>query len=691
MMDNLIVDVPSESSERMMNMDRIRLGTEDGTKENVERIAQLFPEVVTEAADAEGNLEHVIDFDTLRNLLGDVAEGQRERYQFTWPGKAAAKAEARKPIWKTMRPEKDRSVDWDTTRNLYIEGDNLDALKLLKETYAGKVKLIYIDPPYNTGGDFIYDDNYRQTHEDYDGESGDYDEDGGRLVANPDSNGRFHSDWCSMIYPRLLLARDLLSADGVIFISIDDNELKNLSSICNEVFGATNFIGTIVWNKRVPKNDNKGIGNIHEYVLAYSKQQLTFQLTMKKDGLEEIDSFLDGLKKRHVPIPEAEAQLKQFYRDHNYDRGITLYNCLDEQYRPWGKINMSWPNANTFGPRYEILHPKTGKPVKIPDRGWRWKQETFYSQMHSGPQYNRFDGSIVCGSIWCAEDESTQPSSIKYLSDVSRQLLRSILSLKSDGGIEVEHLFDGKSFFSYPKPTSLMRVLLDSIGQRDGIFMDFFSGSSTTADALMQLNKEDDGTRMMISVQLPEVIAENSVAGKAGYQTICDIGEERIRRAGAKIKAEVEEANRQLRLDEEPKPVPDVGFRVLRIDSSNMEDTYRTPGETSQMDLLSLADNVKIDRSAEDLLFEVLPKFRIPYSARIERRELGGKECFLVDGNRLVACFDIEVGTETIEEMAKLEPDYAVMRDASMKDDATQANFEELFKTYSPDTVRRVI
>jgi adenine-specific DNA-methyltransferase len=679
--------------------ERIQPGTPDGTEENAKRIAELFPEVMTEVEDAEGNLEHVVDFDALRDLLGDVAEGQRERYQFTWPGKSKARAEARKPVRKTMRPEKDKSVDWDTTRNLYIEGDNLDALKLLKETYAGQVKLIYIDPPYNTGHDFVYDDDYRQTHEEYDAESADYDEDSGRLVANPDSNGRFHSNWCSMIYPRLVLARDLLSADGAIFISIDDNESANLRKICDEVFGAGCFVGDVIWQKTYsPRNDSKGIPTVAEHILVYSK-------------------LANWIPQR---LPRTEAM----------NAG---YGSPDGDSMLWASGDPAAPGAATHqGMVYGIQHPFTGEVFYPPTSScWRIGQPGLLSILNEWAPYELRDiddadkRAAVCG-IDVAE---VRPGVKAVMLSVPLQEARTIAKERYDegswpllyftgggtGGMrrkryldesqgrvadnlwlheEVGHtdeakkhlkqLFDGSAPFDTPKPVRLLDRILTIASDKGSLVLDFFSGSATTAEAVMRKNSEDGGTRRFILVQLPEEVS-------GGWGNLCNVGEERIRRAGAKIRAEVEEANRQLKLGEEPKPVPDIGFRVLRIDSSNIEDTYRTSGETDQMDLLSLADNVKLDRTPEDLLFEVLPKFRIPYSARIEKRSLGGRECFLVDGNRLVACFDTEVGTDTIEEMARLKPDYAVMRDASMRDDATQANFEELFKTYSPDTVRRVI
>ncbi len=665
-------------------MEKIQPGTADGTEENIQKIAALFPEVMTEVADADGTPRHVVDYDALHELLGDGAEGQRERYQFTWPGKAEAKAEARRPVWKTMRPEPDKSVNWDTTKNLYIEGDNLDALKILKETYAGRVKLIYIDPPYNTGHDFVYDDDFAQTHEEYDAVSGDYDGDGGRLVANPDSNGRFHSDWCSMIYPRLVLARDLLSADGAIFISIDSNELTNLNCICREIFGATNFVAQLTWEKKKKGAFlSKNYINMTEYILVYAKNISVFNgLVGEVNHEPETYPCIKTTNARGVRVIHKGTPCKARSRTFTIQPN-TRYSS--------GNMELIYLD------KAEIVDGILVNDVSV-DSNWIYGQEKLDTFSQKGEIYITQD---------CYIRRIVNDDRIKMLKDLlsrvgadGKALMRYSYDdnlnnggwgTNEDANDELHKLLGTQNVFDFSKPTRLIGKLIQCINDSDAFIVDFFSGSATTAEAVMRVNAADGGTRRCVLVQFPEECPSDSVAGKAGYKTICDIGEERIRRAGAKIRAEVEEANRQLKLGEEPRPVPDVGFRVLRIDSSNMEDTYRTPGETDQMDLLSLADNVKLDRTPEDLLFEVLPKFRIPYSARIERRELGGRECFLVDGNRLIACFDAEVGTETIEEMAKLEPDYAVMRDASMKDDATQANFEELFKTYSPDTVRRVI
>lgn len=670
-------------------MENLKMHSLDGIQRNIDLIGKLFPNAITEVK-RNGKVEHAIDFDVLRQELSDsIVEGREERYQFTWPDKKKAMLAANAPITATLRPVVADSVGKDGTpggfdsENLYIEGDNLEVLKLLQETYLGKVKMIYIDPPYNTGNDFVYEDDFAQSTEDYMGNSGQYDEEGNRLVTNTESNGRFHTDWLNMIYPRLRLAKDLLADDGAVFISLDDNEIKNLLKICDEVFGEDNFVDCITWNKRVPKNDNNGIGNIHEYIVVYVKDA-TYkrQFTMQKDGLDEVFALLSDCKAKKVPIPEAEAKLKEFYKERGFDRGITLYNCLDENYEPWGKINMSWPNADTFGPRYDVIHPGTHKPTKVPDRGWRWTKTTFDSVVNYDTAIERYDGSWVCGGIWFAKDENTQPSSIKYLRDVGRMLLRSIISLKSDGGIEVEKIFEGKSYFPYPKPISLIEVLINSIEEKEGIFLDFFAGSSTTAHAIMKLNCDDNGHRKFIMVQLPEKTDEKKEAYKAGYKNICEIGKERIRRAGRKIK---EDAGLTAPAD------LDIGFRCLRLDSSNMENVYYTPEETQQQDLFSLVDNVKPDRTPEDLLFQVMLDLGVLLSSPIEVKEIAGKKVFNVADGFLLACFDHDVTDETVKAIAQMKPYYAVFRDSSMANDSIATNFDQIFETYSPDTVRKVL
>ena len=620
-------------------MDKIELGTADGTAENIERLAALFPQVITEVKDAQGKLEHAVDFDALRDLLGDVTEGARERYQFTWPGKREAKAEARRPIYKTMIPELGKSKDWDTTENLYIEGDNLDALKLLKETYAGKVKLIYIDPPYNTGHDFVYDDDFAKTRGEYDAESGDFDEQGGRLVANTEGNGRFHSDWCSMMYPRLLLARDLLATDGAIFISIDDNESANLRKICDEVFGSSLFIAQIAWKrKKEISNDSKNVATQGEYILVYAKSNLT-QLKNEPLSASYIESSFNN--------PTEDFPLGKW--------------------RPV-PITVS-AGLSGGGYSYEITTPSGKRHTKL----WAYPEKSYQALVESGRVYFGQKGDAIPQRVMYAHESKGQPTS-NYWDDTASN---------KEGKKRILELF-GSNVFDTPKPVRLMTRILDIATDKDSIVLDFFSGSASMAEAVIGKNAEDGGTRKFILVQIPE-----KASGQ--FSTLTEIGEERIRRAGEKIRAEIDEANKQLELGADPKQYPDLGFRVLRIDSSNMKDSYLTPDETQQQSLFDYADNVKEGRTDFDLLFEVLPKFRIPYSAKIEEHMLGGKKVFFVDGDRLAACFDANVGVETIEEMAKAKPWIAVMRDASMADDATQANFEELFRTYSPDTIARVI
>ncbi len=672
-------------------MDKLKMHTPNLADENFKNLSAMFPNAVTETItgygeDGKAIIERAIDADVLRQeISAQVVEGAQERYQFTWPDKKKSVVLANAPIAKTLRLDREKSVGRDGTEgnidseNMYIEGDNLDALKLLQETYLGKVKMIYIDPPYNTGNDFIYEDDFSKSTDEYLADSGQFDEEGNRLVQNTESNGRFHTDWVNMLYPRLRVAKDLLAADGVAFISIDNCEFENLTKICNEVFGAGNFIDCITWNTRVPKNDNKGLGNIHQYILVYIKDKVfNRQFTMQKDGLEDVFELLEKLKKQGIPIPEAEEELKKFYKKKGYDRGITLYSALDDNYQPWGKINMSWPNSDTFGPAYEVLHPVTHCPVKKPDRGWRWGKETFDIHLDYEHTIRRYDGSYICGDIWFSKDENTQPSSIKYLRDTSKMLLRTIISLKSDGGVELENIFGRKSFFSNPKPTSLIEVLADSINEPNAIIMDFFSGSATTAHAVMQLNAEDGGNRKFIMVQLPEVTDEKSEACKAGYKTICEIGEERIRRAGKKIK---EETGADI----------DYGFRVFRVDSSNMEDVYYRPSDYKQEQMSLYADNIKPDRTPEDLLFQVMLDLGVILSGKIEEEEIAGKKIFSVEKGYLIACFDNNVTEETVTEIAKRKPFYAVFRDSGMASDSVVVNFEQIFETYSPKTQRKVL
>ena len=639
-------------------MEKIELGTPDGAVENIEKIAKLFPQVVTEVENTDGELARAVDFDALRDLLGDVAEGQRERYQFTWPGKREAKAEARRPIYKTMIPEPGKSKDWDTTENLYIEGDNLDALKILKETYAGKVKLIYIDPPYNTGHDFVYDDDFAKTRGEYNAESGDYDEEGGRLVANTEGNGRFHSDWCSMIYPRLTLARDLLAADGTIFISIDENEANNLEKICDEVFGRANFLTRFIWRKVDSPNDNHVvITPDHEYIFAYCKNAATVTLRQRR-------------------APEL----------------VDAYNGPDENGRYWrdrllrknGKNSLRADRPTMY---YALTAPDGSEVWPIREDG----REGCWAAGPSGLKEIDARGDL----IWKQRDGKWVPYTREYAADNPTKPWMTIwndLPAMRQTKAGMKDLFGISNVFDTPKPPALIQRCMELGGVKEGeIVLDFFSGSADTAHAALDFYSNEEVAAKWILVQIPELLDEGAEARQFGFKSICDLGEERIRRAGEKIANEIDESNKQLELGAEPKPYPDLGFRVLRIDSSNFKDFYLTPGETSQESLFDFADNVKEGRSELDLLFEVLPKLGIPYSAKIEERVLAGKKVFFVDGDKLAACFDANVGSDTIEEMAKAKPWYAVIRDSSMADDATHANYEELFRTYSPDTVPQVI
>ena len=657
-------------------MSKMKYESPDLTAQNIDRIAALFPNCITETVDENGKLKRALNFELLKQMLSpDVVDGD-EAYEFTWVGKKAAIVEANKPIRKTLRPCIEESKNWDSTENLYIEGDNLEVLKLLQESYLGKVKMIYIDPPYNTGNDFIYADDFMRSQEEENEQMGMFDEDENRLFKNTDTNGRFHSDWCSMIYSRLMLARNLLSTDGVLFVSIDNGEVDNLRKICNEAMGEDCFVDCITWNKRVPKNDNKGIGNIHEYVLVYVKDaRIQRQFVMFKDGIDAVFEFIEDMKEKKTPIAEAEKELRMFYNKKGYDRGITLYCNLDDNYEPWGKINMSWPNADTFGPRYDVIHPKTRKPTKIPDRGWRWNETTFRSQVDYEHTIERYDGSYMCGGLWFAKDENTQPSSIKYLRDVSKMLLRSIVSLKSDGGIEVEKIFDGKSYFSYPKPVSLLHLLIASIDEKNGIYMDFFSGSATTAHAVMQLNAEDGGHRKFIMVQLPEKCDETSEAYKAGYKNICEIGKERIRRAGEKIKAESPMTTQDL----------DIGFRVLKLDDTNMKDVYYAADDYSQDMIAGLESNIKDDRTDLDLLFGCLIDWGLPLSLPYRSEQIDGCTVHTYNGGDLIACFDANIPESVVKTIAKRKPLRAVFRDSGFASSPEKINVFEIFKLYMPE------
>ena len=632
----------------MSDIEKIHGITPDLTKENVDRLLALFPDVATEITDPKtGRTERAVDFDALKERLGDVAEGNRERYQFTWPGKREAKRLAREPIAKTLRPVKERSKDWDTTKNLYIEGDNLDALKLLRENYAGKVKLIYIDPPYNTGHDFVYDDDFSQTQDEFSSESGEYNEDGGRLVANTESNGRFHSDWCSMIYPRLLLARDLLTSDGAIFISIDDNEYLNMRALCNEIFGAANFVASIVWQKTLTRrNDAQQISTAHDYVLVFAKQ-------------------LSSLKIQHEPV--GEKQRATYTNRDNDPRG------------DWLAVPFHAPNIRP-NLTYPIVLP-SGREV-IPPKGRCWSTSK-----------DNFDALVADGRIWFGKDGDGMPQRKKYWGEREQDegvvpwtwWSYEFAGENREATKELKALFEGATIFSAPKPVKLISRILNLIDTKESTIVDFFSGSATSAEAVMRTNLLDEGSRRFILVQLPEKCDNGSVGAELGYNNLCEIGEERIRRAGEKIKSEIEAENAQLTLDGTPKKVPDIGFRVLRVDDSNYEDRRKNVGSYSQADLDFDVDITKSDRSSLDLLFEALPKFQLPYDVRINTLsgdEFDGHTVYSVDDGRLLACFEADIPESLVRAMAAFSPrpSYALVSEHSLPDSAARTNFVEIFK-----------
>ncbi|QQY24981.1 site-specific DNA-methyltransferase [Dermacoccus nishinomiyaensis] len=640
------------------------------------QLAELVPEAI-----ADGK----VDVEKLKELLdGDVADSN-ERFGLFWPGKKRALRAAQEPTTATLKPDFDNSKDWDTTQNVFIEGDNLEVLKILQKHYHAKIKLIYIDPPYNTGKDFVYPDNYKEGLDTYLEWTRQVNEEGKKVTTNAETEGRYHSNWLNMMYPRLKLARNLLTDDGVIFISIDNHEHDNLRKLCNEVFGEGNFIESIAWNKRIPKND-KGIGSIHEYVLVYARSLADApELTVRKDGLDAIYELLKRLKDKKTPLAEAQKEIRHLYKKQGYDRGITLYNALDANYRLWGKINMSWPNADTFGPRYDVFHPVTGRPVKVPDRGWRWKEDTFkeaagivdgkYTSVQ--PTHN---GGYICGRVWFSADENMQPSSINYLDEVDRFLLRSVLSMKSDGGIEVERMFEGKSYFSYPKPTALLRTLISAVPLRDGdTVLDFFSGSATTGHAVIQLNAEDGVKRRHVQVQLPEPVVPGSAAAKAGFSDLAELARERLRRVAAELGTSG--VAQGMDLGFRAYTLTDTNFSKWRLSSDVEEDAL-------QQHLLSLRDSATDDASADELLTEILLKQGYSLTEAVSPDEVGGLDVCLVrdrDGDIAVLAYLNEHVKPTLEQLRAFVDEsptrIIVLEDAFQGDDELKTNLAQLAKS----------
>lgn len=640
-------------------MDKLKMQTVNKADENFKKLAAMFPNAVTETIDENGEVVRAIDKDVLMQEIScKVVDGNEERYQFTWPDKKKSVLLANAPINKTLRPVRDDettptgadsegkpycssgSVDFDTTENLYIEGDNLEVLKLLQETYLGKVKMIYIDPPYNTGNDFVYEDDFAQSTEEYLDNSGQFDDDGNRLVKNFDSNGRFHTDWLNMIYPRLRLAKDFLSDDGVIFVSIDDNENENLKKCCDEVFGSQNFIAQLVWERAyAPKNDARFISNSHDYVLMYAKN---------------LTDFVIGR------LPRTDAANARYQNPDNDPRGV------------WKPSDLSVKTYNAACD-YPITTP-SGRVIEPPaGRCWRLSKNAFLERLRDNRIYFGTDGnSVPCMKRFLAElkYDGMAPTSIMFYKDVGHS---------QEGAKEVTKLLDA-GVFDGPKPVRLLTRLLTLANLKENsIVLDFFSGASSTAHGVMQMNVDKGSNIKYIMVQLPEVCEEKGTAYKSGYKNICEIGKERIRRAAKKI------------AEENPEAKFDGGFRVLKCDTSNMKNVYYNPAEYEPSLFTNLEDNIKEDRTSEDLLFQVMLDLGVLLSSKIQETTIAGKKVFNVEDNYLIACFDDNVTEEVITEIAKQKPYYFVMRDSSMANDSVATNFEQIFAAYSPDTVRRVL
>lgn len=626
-------------------MDKLKMQTANKADENYRKLAELFPNAVTETIDENGEVVRAIDKDVLmQEIAVKVVDGREERYQFTWPDKKKSVLLANAPISKTLRPCREESVDFDNTENLYIEGDNLEVLKLLQETYLGKIKMIYIDPPYNTGNDFVYEDDFAQSAEEYLASSGQFDEDGNRMVQNTESNGRFHTDWLNMIYPRLRLAKDLLTDDGIVFISINDCENTNLEKICDEIFGPDNYVATFVWkNKYGPGAFTKGVASLHEYIVCYSK----------------------------TPLKNIEASLS--------DEEMKKYKSVDNNFPVRGGY-ITQPLATlSKDDRPNLIYPLKHNGIEIwPNKQWIWEKSRLYKAYENGEiVVNEKNGKYSVRFKQYLRDENGILRKGKPLS-----LLTFVFN--QDGTKEMQELI-GRGIFDFPKPTALIKYLLslriNECDDQDFITLDFFSGSSTTAHAVMQLNAEDGGHRKFIMVQLPEATDEKSEAYKAGYKNICEIGKERIRRAGKKIKEDSPLTTQGL----------DIGFRVLKCDTSNMKDVYYRPDEVTQMTIGDYASNIKDDRTPEDLLFQVMLDLGILLSSKIEETTIAGCEVFNVADGFLYACFDSNVSDEVVTAIAKEQPYYAVFRDSGMASDSVLTNFDQIFAAISPSTVRKVL
>lgn len=653
-------------------MDKLKMQSPNLTQNNIARIAELFPGCVTEAKSEDGSVKLAVDFDQLRQELSDtIVEGQQERYQLNWPGKREALLKANAPIAKTLRPRPQDSVNFDTTKNLFIEGDNLDALKLLQETYLGKVKLIYIDPPYNTGKDFIYKDSFATEQLEHEVVSGERSEEGARLVANPEGNGRFHSNWLSMIAPRIRLAKNMLTQDGAIFVSCDEGEHPRLRLLMDEAFGQSNFVADMVWAAG-RKNDSRLVSVSHEYIVCYARdveylrsKQITWR--QRKKGLDDIYAQYERLKRQFGQDFKAITEgMKEWYRslsDSHPSKAHKHYAHVDAR-GIFFPDNISWPGGG--GPKYEVIHPITKKPVKVPSRGW----------MTSDPK--RLQEWIDDDRVHFGEDENSVPCIKSYLKDKEQQTPYSVFYQDGRAASKrLRALMDG-DLFDFPKDELVLQEVIEMLTEKDDIIVDFFAGSSTTAHSVMLQNATDGGSRRFVMVQLDEKVNEESAAYQAGFKTIPEVSRERIRRAGKSVIGGACHAGWN----------KDVGFRVLKIDTSNMADVFYAPDALEKPNLDLFIDNVKPDRTPEDLLFQVMLDWGVDLALPIAKQTIHGKDVFLVDGNALAACFDGHGGIDEafVKELAKVQPLRAVFRDAGFKDSSVKINVEQIFKLLSPAT-----
>lgn len=664
-------------------MDKLKMQTANKADENFKKLAEMFPNAVTETVNENGEVVRAIDKDVLMQEIScTVVDGNEERYQFTWPDKKKSVLLANAPINKTLRPCREESVDFDTTENLYIEGDNLEVLKLLQETYLGKIKMIYIDPPYNTGNDFVYEDDFAQSTDEYLANSGQFDEDGNRMVQNTESNGRFHTDWLNMIYPRLRIAKDLLAGNGVIFISIDDNEIENMKKLCDEVYGATSFVAQLVWEKKKKGSFlSKSITNVKEYILVYCKNIDGFEgLIGEINDEEETYPCINAVNKRELRTIPAGIESK--YKDKDF-------------FMPKGSEISDTTMSIVLHSDLVIKNGVLAEELTL-EGNWRYSQAAMKEYALKKELYITRDLYLrrivretrykTMKDLLSRVGEDTEIAHTEMVD--TKNLNSSGWGSNEDADEELRLIFGIQKLMDYPKPVRLILKLLASYrGSDDYIVLDFFSGSATTAHATIKLNAQDGGKRKFIMVQLPELTDEKSPAYKAGYKTICEIGKERIRRAGKKIREENTDNSSRLT----PNSKLDTGFRVLKCDTSNMKDVYYNPAEYEVNMFSRLEDNIKEDRTPEDLLFQVMLDLGVLLSSKIEETTIADKKVFNVEDNYLIACFDSDVSEETIKAIAKQKPYYFVMRDSSMASDSVATNFDQIFATYSPDTVRKVL